>query len=51
MWLITVYAVAVMTLGEVEENQRIRFVTDPLVLVLAAVFVSRVVTAVRPRLH
>jgi ribosomal protein L4 len=37
------YATLVLTFGEVEENQRIRFVSDPLVLVLAAVLVARAV--------
>jgi hypothetical protein len=41
VWLLTAYATLVLTFGEVEENQRVRFVSDPLVLVLAAVLVAR----------
>jgi hypothetical protein len=43
VWLLMAYATLVLTFGEVEENQRIRFVSDPLVLVLAAVLVARAV--------
>ena len=40
-WLRLVYATVVMTFGEIEENQRIRFVTDPLALVLVCVLITR----------
>lgn len=46
VWLLMAYATLMLTFGEVEENQRVRFVSDPLVLVLAAVLVGRTVARV-----
>jgi uncharacterized membrane protein len=46
-WLLVLYATAVMTFGEIEENQRVRFVTDPLVTILVVALVARGVAATR----
>jgi hypothetical protein len=46
-WLLVLYATAVMTFGEIEENQRVRFVTDPLVTILVVALIARGVAATR----
>lgn len=47
LWLLLAYATVVMTLGEIEENQRIRFVSDPLVAIVVAASIARAARAVR----
>jgi hypothetical protein len=46
-WLILAYATTVLTFAEIEENQRVRFVGDPLAMVLVCAFVVRVAPRVR----
>jgi len=47
VWLLLAYATLAMTFGEVAENQRVRFVGDPLATVLAAVVVVKVTAYLR----
>jgi hypothetical protein len=47
MWLVMTYAVLAMSLGESAENQRIRFVTDPLATLIVAGLVIRLVPRLR----
>jgi hypothetical protein len=47
VWLLLAYATTVLTLAEIEENQRVRFVADPLVLILVCIFVARIVPRMR----
>lgn len=47
MWILLAYATVAMTLGEVAENQRIRFVSDPIVTIFVAVLAARLVRARR----
>jgi hypothetical protein len=47
VWLLLAYTTAVMTLGEVAENQRLRFVADPLALALVAALAVRLVPWLR----
>jgi hypothetical protein len=49
VWMLMTYAVLVMTLGESAENQRVRFVTDPLVTILVAGLALGVVSRVARR--
>lgn len=41
VWLLLTYTTTVLTLAEIEENQRVRFVGDPLALVLVCAFSTR----------
>lgn len=47
IWVMMTYAILVMSLGEAAENQRVRFVTDPLVTLLVAGLVVRLVPRLR----
>ena len=47
VWVLMTYAVLVMTFGESAENQRVRFVTDPLVTILVAGLALRLVSGLR----
>lgn len=49
VWLLVAYATFVMTLSEASENQRIRSVTDPLVIVLVAALARSVYRRIRNR--
>ena len=46
-WLVLAYATTVLTLAEIEENQRVRFVGDPLAMILVCAFVVRVAPRLR----
>ena len=46
-WMLLAYTTVVTTLGEVRENQRIRFVGDPLVVLLVVVLASRLAVPLR----
>jgi hypothetical protein len=50
VWLTWAYVTAVVTLGEVSENQRVRFILDPLTLALVAAAGADLVRALRLRL-
>jgi hypothetical protein len=47
VWLLLAYATFVMTFGEVAENQRVRFVGDPLATVLVAAIAVQVAAYLR----
>ena len=47
VWLLLAYATFALTFGEVAENQRVRFVGDPLVTVLVAVIAARIAAYLR----
>ncbi|MGZ4383335.1 MAG: hypothetical protein ACXVY3_01935 [Gaiellaceae bacterium] len=49
VWLLLVYVVIATTFGEAFENQRVRFVSDPLAVVLVAALASRLIAFVTAR--
>ena len=49
LWILLTYAVLTLTFAQVSDNQRIRFVTDPIVTILVSVAAARVLRALRQR--
>jgi 4-amino-4-deoxy-L-arabinose transferase-like glycosyltransferase len=51
LWILLAYATLTLTFAEVSENQRIRFVSDPIVTILVSVAAARLLRALWHRRH